>query len=559
MGIENKTILLIITLILLGLSGIAQSDLPVNSPKPFNIHGTIGSGFTSWSGITERELPWSTIISGNAIAKYKGLEIPLSFAFTDRINDFAQPFNRFGMSPKYKWITLHLGYRNVTFSNFTLAGRSFLGAGIEMNRTIFRFGFVYGRFNEKTTFNPLFSNDSLPKYSRNGFAAKIGIGKERNFIDLIFLQMEDDSNSLTKPDSGSYRLPERNLVSGLNGKLSLFKRLSIEFEGAVSLYTLNTGALSLTDSTSDEILQEANKYIKINRSSEYYKALRAGVQYKAKKWSLKAQYRKIDPGYRSMGTYFISNDLENLTLSPSLRFFKSKLVITGSFGIQRNNTAGNKKYESTKTVGNANISFQPSARFGLQCTYSNYSIIQKAGRYQLKDSTKLYNVTQNFSIMPRYSIVRKNATHQFMLIANMSDLDDKNSFTAVYRQYSCYLAQFNYIFSLSKHKLSLSFGTTYSLIESAATDNTGIGGTLGITKSILKEKLSLNLSNSLIRSETGSDNSWVLNSYLSGLLRLGKHHLFRLSASVTGNYYDNESSAKSYTEIKREVGYAYSF
>jgi len=37
------------------------------------------------------------------------------------------------MSPYYKWITIHVGYRNINYSQFTLAGHTILGAGIELH------------------------------------------------------------------------------------------------------------------------------------------------------------------------------------------------------------------------------------------------------------------------------------------------------------------------------------------------------------------------------------------------------------------------------------------
>ena len=176
----------------------------ISKQKPFTFHGSIGLDLMAYAvdGIPARQLPFSWLLSANATASIYGIEFPFSFVFSDQQRSYAQPFNQFGISPRYKWITVHLGYRNVTFSNFTLAGHTFLGYGIELNPGIFRFGFIYGRFDRKTATSPVFETDSLPHYKRKGFAVKLGVGSEKNFFDLIFLRIRDDSSSIPKPDSG---------------------------------------------------------------------------------------------------------------------------------------------------------------------------------------------------------------------------------------------------------------------------------------------------------------------------------------------------------------------
>lgn len=94
-------------------------------------------------------------------------------------NKFYQPFNQFGISPKYKWATLHLGYRNLTYSNYTLAGHRILGAGFDLKPKNFRIGFMYGQLRRSASIdssmnaNPMYVRPA-PTYKRLGMAAKLG-------------------------------------------------------------------------------------------------------------------------------------------------------------------------------------------------------------------------------------------------------------------------------------------------------------------------------------------------------------------------------------------------
>ena len=533
----------------------------IGKQKPFTFHGSIGLNLMAYAvdGIPARQLPFSYMISANATATIYGIELPFSFVFSDKQRSYAQPFNQFGLSPRWKWITLHGGYRNVTFSEFTLAGHTFLGAGIELNPSIFRFGFVYGRFDRKTTTSPVFETDSLPRFKRKGFAVKLGVGTEKNFFDLLFLRIRDDSSSLERPDSGAYRFPEQNVVAGFHSRFTFFKKLTWETEAAFSLYTTDMAAQPLLDSTSASILLSLNKFLVINQSSEYYMAIRSFLQYKSKSWSLKLEYRRIDPKYRSMGAYFFSNDVENLTLSPYISLFKRKLTLSGSIGLQRDNLKGGKLATSLRTIGNVNVSFNPSYKFGVDLNYGNYGTSQSAGRLPLNDTTKVHQAMHNLSVMPRLMFMNTEKSHMIFLMYNMSMFYDQNQFTSSLTYFVSHIGQLNYSLGLIKTKWTFTFGLTYTSFSTCPSTNTGTGGTLGVSKLFFKDKLSLSWNNSLIRSVSDSDKGWVLNSNLTGNYRVHKHHAIKLNVYFTGNYNDPGSLSKSFNEIKGDLGYVYTF
>lgn len=539
----------------------SQSVKDTIKPKLFTLHGNIGLSFMAYAvdGIPARQLPFSYILSANATLSIGKFDLPFSFVFSDKQRSYAQSFDEFGISPTYKWLTVHLGYRNVTFSNYTLAGHSFLGGGIELNPGIFRFGFVYGQFNRKTSGSPVFETNQLPQFKRTGFAVKLGLGNEKNFFDLIFLRIRDDSTSLHQPDTGTIRTPEQNVVASINSRFTFFKKLVWEVEGAFSLYTNDMRANPSLDSTTAPIIRNMNKFLVINQSSEYYSAIRSSLKYKSKSWSLKLEYRRIDPNYRSMGAYYFANDLENLTLTPSVSLFKRKLTISGSVGMQRDNLKGVKKATSIRTIGNANLSYNPSSKFGIDVSYSNYYIMQQAGRLPLKDTTKVQQMNQTISLMPRLLFFNTSLSHMIMAMYNRTTFNDGNQFTCTNANFVSQIAQLTYVLGLVKSKWSFSFGGTYTNFSNAMAENTTMGGTIGISKSMAKDKLTFGWNNAAVYSIQQQEGGWVLNSNITGNYKFIKHHSLKLNLFYTGNFSDPGSQSKSFHEFKGDLSYVYSF
>ncbi|MGE8377958.1 MAG: hypothetical protein ACN6PN_06385, partial [Sphingobacterium sp.] len=184
----------------IGILGRAQAQelSNITKEKPFRFDGNVElrGMFYHASGIADRMEPVNYLISGSPTISLYGWRIPFSFTLSKKQSSFQQPFNQFGLSPTYKWITLHAGYRNVTFSPYTLAGHTILGGGVELHPGKLRFGLMYGRLNRATVIDT--ASMSLVPYSftRKGLAVKLGYGTSANFFDLNLLHAKDDSSSI---------------------------------------------------------------------------------------------------------------------------------------------------------------------------------------------------------------------------------------------------------------------------------------------------------------------------------------------------------------------------
>ncbi len=382
--------------------------------------------FYNAKGIDNRKDPFSYILSGNVNIPFFGSSLPFSFLINNHSNQFGQPFNRFGLSPKYKWATLHLGYRNIKFDPLVFNGHQVLGAGLELNPGKFRFGAVVGKFRGDLNLAKKvdeISIDSLGQYSRKGFAVKMGIGSNKSFFDLIFLKVSDELPTIPQTTSDIIKPPSANTALGFNTKMSFSPQLAFTMNAAYSIYTTNlySKTIDLGESFIFDVLPP------LNLSTEHYYAIKSALSYKPNSNLLFAvKYRRIEPGFKSMGLYFLQSDAENITLNTSISLWKNKIKMTGAIGGERNNLNGIRGTTSKRTIGSASLNFNPNKNFGLTANYSNFSINQYGDVVQIADSIKLYQTNSQFAVVPRYIIYGEKVNHVIMIMYNSSNMNDKN-------------------------------------------------------------------------------------------------------------------------------------
>lgn len=544
---------------LFGIQLVSAQDLSnLKSQKPFTIGGSVSatSNFYSISGKESTRDPFSYMLSGNVDVSVYGLHLPFSFMYSGKNLSYTQPFNRFGISPEYKWIKLHLGYRSMNFSSYTLAGHSFLGAGVDLNPGKFRFAGVYGRFKQKTIPNTVNPTDTLYAPTRKGYSFKVGVGSQTNYFDLIFMHIADDSLSVDLSKGGTLKELQSNTVLGTHFKFKLAKPLVWETEGALSLLTKNMADNHLSD-IDNALVKNLTGTFNLNASSEYSTAWNSTLTYTAKLYSLGLQYRQISPNYQSFGAYYFNTDVENMTLNGKFSAFKRKLNISGNIGLQRDNLKGNKASQSVRIISMANANYNTGKVFSISGSFSNYSINQQAGRLPLSDTIKLYQTNRNISLMPMFTFNNGNIQQVIQLNATITDMIDHNQFTAANSEVSTQMAMANYFLNIPKAEVSFSLGLNYTNMISATLNQVLYGLSSDAGKTFLKGDLNTRLSVSINRSEYENVMGWVSSGSLNLSYRLRKKHSFKLNIIYNRNSYPNSSTVKSFDETKSLFSYVY--
>lgn len=551
------------SLVLFAASSTAQDLSTIKEAKPLTLNGSIGLNTSLYSvnGIEGRQAPWAYGVNANATLSLYGIAMPFSFSWynNNKEGKYSQPFNQFGISPTYKWLTMHLGYRNMSFSEFTLNGYTFLGAGVEANPGKFRLGAMYGKFNQNSVFN-LAMADSVPRLTRTGWAAKVGYGTPTSFVDVSLLRIGDNADKfVNSTQSSEMPTPEENLAIGLTSRLALSKKLSFHFDGSYSVLTHNT-VLAQMDTTDHAILRLAGNLIEVNGSTDYFKAFKTGLNYRFSAGTvLGIEYRRIDPGFRSMGSYFFNNDVEHITFNQSLALLENKMNLRGSLGMQRDNLNEEKANTARRVIGALSGSYAPDQHWHIDASFNNFSTNQRAFKTANKDSILVFQVNRNISLMPRYMKANEKMSHMVMLMLNMSTLEDKNQQTANMTNTNTYMAMLMYNLGLPAWKANLSAGLNYTQMSNLNFENRLTGGNINLTKMLLEDKLSVGFNNNITRNLLNDDSGLIINSALNALYRIHSQHSVTLNINLISNRFAEGAAVPSYNETRGDISYVFTF
>lgn len=498
---SSKILYCLALLFLIQQSINAQDIQKIAKAPPVVLHGNVSAGLNYYSELQGHKNPPSNtsfgnnpayFLQANPVLSIYGYDIPVNIMISSQNKSFNMPFSRFGMSPSYKWIKLHLGWRSLNFSQFTLSGQQLFGGGFELTPGKFRAAFMYGKFNNAITDISLYNNlnNNIPVYKRKGFAAKIGYGSVSNFIEISYLQAKDDINSISKLITESVlSTPAANQVAGMTGQLTIIKSLSIKADVAASYYINNLNS---------DILITDNRWTTLAvytplTSSRVAVAGETSLNYQLNSGNVNLKYHRVDPNYQSMGAFYMQTDVEQYTVGFNYSFFKNKLHIQSNLGFQKNNLAKTAVNNTKRTIGNIGLNISPSNTFGVDINYSNYGISQQIIPQLNKptdiihyDSIRISQVNQSISVAPHLFFNGEKIQHSislqtnFQLLHNNNDADKNQDFTS---------SMSSLIYSLIFPKSKFNITNTLNYFNTIMTGNitATIGYNLGITKSFMQQ------------------------------------------------------------------------
>ncbi|GGM96049.1 hypothetical protein GCM10010967_31970 [Dyadobacter beijingensis] len=523
------------------------------------------AGIYTSNGIAGRNQPHPFGLSGAVTLSLPGgVSLPFSAVVGNQGTSFRQPFNQFGVSPTYKWATAHAGYRNISFSPFTLAGHTFLGGGVELNPGKLRIGAVYGRFNKAISTN-LSDPDAIPAFRRTGYAVKVGYGKPGNYVDLVMLRARDDTNSIDRLQMSPERstTPAENMVIGLTSRLLIIKHILVEADAAVSSYTRDITSAPVQAEGKSAIYRLAGKLITPRLSTQLTQATQAALGYQSKWGSVKMQYKRIDPNFQTMGAYYFQSDIQSYTGNVTLNLLKGKARLAGSYGRQFDNLAANKNARTGRSVGSLMASLNPDPTFGMDISLSNYGLSQRAGLRPLIDTLRIAQNNFSASANLRYSVLNKDYAHIFTFSGSHQQLSDLNRSTASQTENNSQNASLGYFLNANQSGFgaNLLISYTQTSLPGTPADDPGklkfYGPTLGSNYAFFKKKMTTSANVSYLVNRQASITGKVLTATATAGYQLAK----KQTISINLNYLNSDTGveAEKFNEFRGNIGYGISF
>ncbi len=522
---------------------------------------------TEWyssSGITQRRVPFSWSLSGNPTVRWLGQSLPFSFLLSNYQSSFTQPFNFFGISPSYRWARVHLGYRNLNFSPFTLGNHRMLGAGIELTPGKWHFSFAYGRFRKAIERDSSFQGlvpgvfQHIASFSRFGFATKIGYGNpDSAYVAFSYLSGNDRDQSLDNAFMRFGIRPAQNAVLGMSTSFRMAKKLFWKTELAVSAYTRDSNA-DTVDIGDNTLLEALNNLFEIKESSQGFVAAETSLAWQGKIFGFKASYRRIDPDFKSMGTYYLQTDMEQIRMGPSIRFAKG--IIQGTVGWQRDNLKKLKGRTSDRFIGNALFDYQFSPGFGLSFQYANFGFTQSPLTRNIVDTTLLEQINQSISVMPRWTIAGQKIVHTSQMVFSYNELADRRTQIFVPTDISSLQVSLTHGLNFIVSGLGLTFNAFYHNNQTNLFESATLGAGTGIQVPLFQSKASLVANGTYFHNDyLEAGTSQTMQASLQVSFPLSPKHGINLGLNWLQNKSIDQSIIPSFTEWRFRSGYSYTF
>ena len=520
--------------------------------------------YRNW-GADPRQQPFMYSISGAPALDIGGVSMPFSVIYSNQAFSFQQPFNQFGLAPRFKWGTVFLGTSSVRFSNYTLAGQRFMGAGADLQLGKFRLGGMYGRLrravfplgnlNDPQTF---LNEAEAPAFKRNGYTFKLGFGTKENFFDVIWFRAWD-----VAPDNYSVAdwplKPKENVVVGINSQFKLGKKVTLKNDWAVSALTrdINADTLEIENGTLRDL---ARKVLLPRTTTSIRIAGESSIRYNHKIASPSLSYKRIEHDFTSLGAYFFLTDIQQITGGLQLNLFKKKLSTNLSYGRQRDNLQGLRLRTSTRNIGAASVQFNPSAKWGMSLNYSNFGISQSPLPKALTDTSRINQVNNSLTFIPRLNIQRKNSMHSLNLVLGYAALTNLGASIGASAATTSYNANLSYNWQLQP--LFFSAGITPSIISTETILGTfrATGASFNAGKGFMKGKWMLNYALSLFGNTfNGSENGRTTTHLLSLSGNIPRWPGIALNIQHINNTSNNLQAAPSFRELYANLSISYNF
>lgn len=560
-----RCLLIVAGLLLLVYEIQGQNLENLGEKPPLEVSGGFNFMTTGYAvgGISARRDPFTWIASGNLNLDLYGWSIPLAFSYTNHQGRFQQPFNRYGISPQYKWIKTYLGYHSLTYSSYTLNGHTFLGGGIELTPGNFRVHAMYGRLRKAVEIDTLSGQSQPLVFARKGMATKVGYETPQGSISTIIFYAKDDPNSLVTFSDSSLVFPAQNIALSLIAKKQMGKHLSWEGEWASSLLTRDIQSSPIPE---DSLESSWSAWlIPIRQSTTQHQAWKTSLSLAMSKGFIQWQYERVDPDYQTLGAYFFNNDLENMTLGINWQFWQNRLSVNFQGGLQHNNLDQSEITQTSRWVSNYSINIRPADRWQLNTTYSNFTSFtnirpQSDPFFTTEfDSLNFYQINQNASLSSSYTFGNKERKHALSMSSTYQQANDVIPKQLPGEQISYYYSNnMAYRISIIPTDLGLSLGGNFHYSVLQEINTTTVGPLLSISKGFLEKKLRSSISTSYNRVlQNMIASSQVLTARMSGSYSYQKNHRFSLNLNLLNNFPTGEKEA--FTEFTATARYGYTF
>lgn len=426
------SLLFFIILSLTGLSslyGQGGSFLEDSDIDPYTVGGSIGLTASAYAvdGIENRRAPGMIQSNANLNFSLFGLRSGVNLNYSTDDSGLRQNMNALSYSASWRWVSLQAGDVNTRFSEYGLSGATIRGGYIRMAPGDFLLELIGGR-SKRAVKPSIESGFRQPAFEQWAYGAKAGYGNtSASFFHLSTFYARDSRASI-EGDTAEIT-PRENLSLTPDFQVRLFDgAFTLGSQVTVSVFTrdLNSETVSLDELSIPSFL---GSIYRPRVSSRVNYAGVANAELALNMFNMALGYERVQPGFESLGRGRSRDDMEKLTVSPSVQLFDNRLNIASNVSYGRDNLLGNRLQTQTNTSAGANVQVMVTNQFSIN---TNYNLILNQVKPE-GDTDEAFGggqtqTSHNVMLQPNVSLTRGDYSHNVSLTGGYlmikSEFDD---------------------------------------------------------------------------------------------------------------------------------------
>lgn len=350
-------------------------------PIPVGFSGSaelVSDGYLA-RGISARrpDAMWRLAVSSR-FSLFGEIDFRMNLLLSQEESRFQQDVGQVGLSPSWRWITVHLGDFTNDYSPLMLQGSRIRGGGIDLTPGKLRFSVQGGRARRQTT-----TITGEPSFRRNLMAFRVGYGAETgSHLDLIAVAARDEFTREdvtgidtilvdTIPEGLQPRVatrPQEGMTAGLKGQLVLL-------DGVVRLQGEGAMALTNSDRASPEVSVDEvelavpglvadafSGVVPVRLSSSFDVAYSADARLRLGPANLQGGYEFVGGGYNSLGLPYLVNDHQGFNLGGGAGLLAGRLNVQARYQHRANNVLSQQLATVTRDGVNTSVTFRATER-----------------------------------------------------------------------------------------------------------------------------------------------------------------------------------------------------
>lgn len=475
--------------------------MTLSQSRPLSLSGGVGFSAEAYgvSGIERRRAP--TLFEGNADIGFNlyGLTSGITLTYSSDQSQLRQSINRFAFRSAWTWGRVEVGDVHPHFSAFSLSGMSIRGGLLEFSPGIFHFEMTAGR--SRRAIEPVEGSLLPASFRQMTYGSRIGLGEERGthvhligvYVRDVVQSIESPFGDLTPPGVEEMPLiaPQANISLTPDVGVSLFgRRLFLESQVTVSMMTRDLTAPQLEGVPSS---------LPIRRSSHVDYAGEIGARLNLPTFTLDATYRRVEPGFESLGIPQMRNDQQQIRLQPTVNLLDRRLSLGFNVAHNRNNLQNQRVATATRLQWGSNVRAQIGSRLTLAGSYSHLKNENLPGS-DAPDRTQLHQnqISQTFTFSPSFNAGAPGGLqHTVALSTSLQKTDDRSEAVALglreaFRTQST-SANATYSLRLASG-ISLNTNLNYVLSDAAQSETSVLGLNVGTGTEILNGLIQMDVS-----------------------------------------------------------------